>query len=217
MTAEHHKPWQPLPLRHVAALFEGAPFPWWIAGGHAIECFVGRALRPHGDIDVLLLRRDREQAREWLADWDCWAADPPGTLRRWPRGEALGAAVSDVWCREPGSSAWRLQLMLDDGDDHEWRSRHCAAVSRPLPALGFHTADGVPVLAPEVQLFYKARQPRPKDEADLAAALPRLDPARIAWLRQAIITAYGPHNDWLGRLGDFGSVGPVSDSVLRGN
>ncbi|MFF9097395.1 nucleotidyltransferase domain-containing protein [Streptomyces sp. NPDC014802] len=32
-------------------MFAGADFPWWIAGGYAIELAVGRELRPHGDLE----------------------------------------------------------------------------------------------------------------------------------------------------------------------
>ncbi|MEV8332824.1 nucleotidyltransferase domain-containing protein, partial [Streptomyces niveus] len=51
--------WEPAPLAEVVRLFSGLRCPWWIAGGHAIELAVGHAFRPHGDIDVLLLRRDQ--------------------------------------------------------------------------------------------------------------------------------------------------------------
>jgi hypothetical protein len=42
------KAWQPLLPHEIAAVLEKAPFPWWIAGGHAIEAFVGHTVRPHG-------------------------------------------------------------------------------------------------------------------------------------------------------------------------
>ena len=49
-----------------AGLF--ADVPWWcVAGGHAVELAVGRPLRPHSDIDVLLLRRDQLAAQHALA------------------------------------------------------------------------------------------------------------------------------------------------------
>ncbi|WP_232836957.1 nucleotidyltransferase domain-containing protein [Lentzea terrae] len=50
-------PWDPLRPAEVAGLFTGVQ--WWVAGGYAIELAVGRPLRPHSDIDVLLLRRDQ--------------------------------------------------------------------------------------------------------------------------------------------------------------
>jgi hypothetical protein len=196
LTAEHERPWQPLTPEEVASVFASDSFPWWIAGGYAIEHFVGRPLRSHGDIDILLLRADHVAARALLARWDCWMADPPGTLRPWRDGDALPSQVSDVWCREQGGP-WRFQVMLDDSEGALWRSRRCVAVTRPVVELGARDSRGIPFLAPEIQLFYKAKAPRPKDEVDFAAAWPLLSEPQKAWLRQAIIAAYGRDHAWL--------------------
>lgn len=50
-----------------------------------------------------------------------------------------------------------------------------------------------PHLAPEIQLFYKAKQPRPKDEADFAAVLPFLTQERRRWLSEALAHSFGAH------------------------
>ncbi|ETR75968.1 hypothetical protein X566_23130 [Afipia sp. P52-10] len=55
-----------------------------------------------------------------------------------------------------------------------------------------------------MQLFYKAKSPREKDERDLVAALPvPREPQRI-WLCEAIAVAYGRDNPWLKQLGRAG-------------
>ena len=200
MPQEHEKPWAPLSPEEVARVFRGAPFAWWLAGGYAIERFVGRPLRPHGDIDVLVLRPDQAALRRHLADWDCWAADPPGRLRPWPVGETLAEPIHDIWCRRAPDSPWALQLMLDESEGGNWRSRRNPAISRPLAELGAPDAEGIPVLAPEIQLFYKAKAPRPKDELDFAVAAPLLSPSQSAWLRWAIETTHGPAHPWLEQL-----------------
>jgi len=61
------------------------------------------------------------------------------------------------------------------------------------------SADGVPYVAPEVQLLFKSRDPQPKDEADLAAARPLLDPAARRWLAAAL-SLHAPGHPWLLRL-----------------
>ncbi|MGE0154497.1 MAG: hypothetical protein AB7R90_17910 [Reyranellaceae bacterium] len=192
--------WQPMTPAEVAALLRGARFPWWIAGGHAIERALGRPLRPHGDIDVLILRRDQMAARDLLAEWDCHVADPPGTLRPWPPGESLRHGVHDVWVRQNPHGKWRLQLMLDEADGDRWRSRRDAHITRPLSELGAPDADGVAFLVPEVQLYYKAARPQPKDQQDFEAVLPRLSPAQKVWLSRAIATSWGRQHRWLPAL-----------------
>lgn len=194
-------PWDPAPLAEVAALFASARTPWWIAGGYAIELAVGHAYRDHGDIDVLLLRRDQLAVQEQLPSWEWWAADPPGTLRPWRPGELLPAAVHDIWCRPGPSEPWRIQIMLDEAEGDAWVSRRDDRVRRPVAELGARSVEGVPYLVPEVQLYYKAGEPRPRDEQDFAAALPALDVAQRGWLAGAITRTYGRHpwNDSLRR------------------
>jgi hypothetical protein len=52
------------------------------------------------------------------------------------------------------------------------------------------------VLAPEIQLLYKSKGLRPKDQADFETVLPALDAARRGWLRSAI-AVLSPAHPWL--------------------
>ncbi|MGE0660764.1 MAG: hypothetical protein AB7O63_14805 [Reyranellaceae bacterium] len=201
MTDSTNFEWDPLTPAQAAALLRAAPFPWWIAGGHAIEFAVGRGpLRAHDDLDVLVLRRDQLAVRDFFADWDCEVSDPPGTLRPWPPGETLRHGVHDVWCRRAPGEKWQLRLMVDEADDDRWRTRRDARITRPLAEIGRSRDDGVPFLAPEIQLYYKANRPRPKDQFDFDAVLPVLDAGQRAWLARAIATSLGRRHRWLEKL-----------------
>ncbi len=46
------------------------------------------------------------------------------------------------------------------------------------------TTDGVPYLAPELQMLFKSTAIRPKDDLDAAPVIPRLDPGRRACVDQ---------------------------------
>ena len=173
--------------------------PWWIAGGYAVEFAVGKPYRKHADIDVLLLRRDQMVVQEVLAGWEWWAADPPGTLRTWRMGERLPADVHDIWCRPAEDRPWRIQFMLDESDGADWISRRNPNIRRSIESIGAVTPDGIPYLTPEIQLFYKARQRRDKDETDFKAALPILTEAQRTWLSTAIAETHDNH-PWLPAL-----------------
>lgn len=176
--------------------------PWWIAGGYAIELFVGGTVRDHGDIDVLLLRRHQHLIHDALPGWDIQAADPPGQLRSWPAGESLPEWVHGIWCRESPVGPWRLQVMLDPSDDVYWYSHRDQRIHRAVADVGRVSPEGLPYLAPEIQLFYKAKpanQPD-KDEVDFAAALPLLDSAQRRWLDQALQLTL-PRHHWRAVLG----------------
>ncbi|HEX2037610.1 MAG TPA: amino acid transporter [Chloroflexota bacterium] len=196
---EEFGPWAPLAPAEAAALLGGAPWPWWIAGGWAIDLFVGRQTRRHGDLDVQVRRRDQHAAHATLVaqGWELHAADPPGTLRPWAPGETLGQWVHDIWCRPAGGAPWGLQLMLLDTEGERWTFRRNPHIGGALRSLGRRSAAGIPYLAPEVQLLYKAKpHPRPKDEADFRVALPLLDETSRAWLAGAL-ERYNPDHPWL--------------------
>jgi hypothetical protein len=185
----------------MAAAFAKAEFPGWIAGGYAIELAVGRELRPHGDLDVLVLRRDQALVRGLLTGWDLFVADPPGVgrLRPWRSGEALQPPLHDIWCRRTPESPWSVQLMLDEVEGTEWVSRRTPQVRLPIARVGRTSATGIPHLAPEVQLFYKAKATRDKDETDFEAALPLLEEEQRVWLSEAI-KVIAPDHPWRRRL-----------------
>lgn len=192
----HQLPWSPLDPAALPGLLGGVGAPWWLAGGWAIDAFVGEVTREHEDTDVLVLRRDQAVFRSALASWDLHAADPPGTLRPWPVGETLPLEVHDVWCRPTSSSPWALQLMIDDTDGEDWVYRRDARLRRPVSSLAGPASDvRRQVLAPEVQLLQKSKGLRPKDEADLAVAAPLLSPAARSWLRDAL-DLVSPGHPW---------------------
>jgi hypothetical protein len=199
-------PWEPAQPTEVAGLLSAMPCPWWIAGGYAIELAVGQPVRDHGDIDVVMLNQDQIHVQDALHGWEWWAGDPPGTLRPWQPGEHLRAGVHDVWCRPGPGEPWRIQVMIEKSDDGDWVSRRDPGIRRPLAGIGRTTSDGIRYLAPEIQLYYKAKDPRPKDEADFTAVLPFLTRPQQQWLTRTLASAFGDH-PWRDRLAT-GDTGP---------
>lgn len=208
MTDETHPygRWQPWHPREVAAFFATLRAPWWIAGGWAIDLFLGRQTREHEDCDALVLRRDQHTVRALFGAWDVQAALPPPRNEAWPfrpwrHDEALDLAIHDIWLRPAATEPWAFQLMIADTDDEQWQFRRMPAISRPIETIGGVTAEGIPYLAPEIQLLHKARGLRPKDEADFTQTLPALDQERREWLRNALTMAH-PNHPWLKQLAE---------------
>jgi hypothetical protein len=61
------------------------------------------------------------------------------------------------------------------------------------------TSGGIPFVAPHGALLFKAKAARPKDEADLAACLPRMTRAECAWLLRSL-RHEDPAHRWLADL-----------------
>jgi hypothetical protein len=196
-------PWQPWRPEDVARFFSSLTVPWWIAGGWALDLFLGVQTREHEDVDVLMLRRDQREFRALLQGWDVQEAHPE-LLPSWPFQEwkldaPLPVSVHDIWCRPHEGAPWVFQFMVIDSDHDQWISRRTAQIRGSVATLGSVTQDGIPYLAPEIQLLYKAKGLRPKDEADFASTLPALDKKRRTWLAQSLALIH-PGHVWLSRL-----------------
>ena len=190
--------WQPLSVAEVVHLFTGAPFAWALAGGYAVERFLGRPLREHGDIDIVIFRDEQLRTQTWLAHagWQLFAADPPGTLRVWTAGEFLPVGIHDIWGHRQQANAWELQLMIIEVDGTDWVFRRNARVRGSRDAL-LTTYNGIPCLRIEVQLLYKAHGQRPKDVQDLEACVPRLSADAKHWLQAQVRLVYPAGHAWL--------------------
>lgn len=197
-------PWHPWQPEEVASFFSPLTVPWWIAGGWALDLFLGEQTREHEDIDVQILRRDQQEVRTIFGTWDVQGADP-GVLpaawpfRKWEAGQLLSPSVHDIWCRPNQTEPWVIQLMVVDAIEDQWLFRRDSRIRRPLATVGRRTPDGIPYLAPELQLLYKAKTPRPKDEEDFARVLPALDGQSRHWLAQSLALVH-PGHAWLADL-----------------
>jgi hypothetical protein len=187
--------WQATQPDAAAVWLSGLTVPWWIAGGWALDLFAGSQCRPHQDLDVGILRRDAPTLLAAFASWAVFEAKD-GTLTRLHAGRQPRAEVHSLWCRRAADGPWILELMLDEARRERWLYRRDPAIQAPLTQVIRHAVNGIPYLAPEVQLLYKARAVRARDQADFDRIAPRLDAAARTWLHSALAQAE-PKHPWL--------------------
>jgi hypothetical protein len=192
--------WQPLSVEEVKNVFKPSKHQWWIAGGWAIDLFLQKQTRKHDDIDVLIRREHQLEVQTLLADWDLWAADPPGTLKPWAKGEFLGKGLQDIWCRKTPKDPWQIQIMLFDTENKNWIFKRDETIQRTLESITVTTSDGLCLLAPEIQLLYKSKSLRPKDQQDFQSALGAMSTDQKIWLREALTKVYKEGHPWLNQL-----------------
>lgn len=188
--------WKPLVPADAARLLRGYDRPWWVGGGWALDLFLDRATRSHDDLDVVVLRQDQEVVRRHFADWELHVAHR-GALTPW-NGVRLELPLHGLWARRDARGPWEVELLLMESDGVRWLFRRDPRISLPLERVGLRR-NGVPFLAPEIPLLYKAKHPRERDEADFRAVLPELPPDRRAWLRAAL-ASQEPAHPWLAAL-----------------
>jgi aminoglycoside-2''-adenylyltransferase len=191
--------WQPLRVDEIKQLFTKAPFAWGLAGGYAIEQFLGKSIREHGDIDIVVFRDNQIQVQRWLSDWQLYAADPPGTLRPWITDEYLHFGIHDIWCHQTNAHSWQLQIMLAEVEDGEWFSRRNPLIRGQRDDL-FANYKDTPCVQVEVQLLFKARGLRLKDDLDFQACLPLLSENAREWLSGQLSLSFPEGHKWLNSL-----------------
>jgi hypothetical protein len=188
--------WSPAEVR---SRLDGCPVPWMVAGGWAIDLHLGRQTREHSDLEVAIPRADFPQFRSAFAGYDLYLAYA-GALAPLAPDEEPPPETHQVWVCDPSVPAWRLDTFLEPGDRLTWVSHRDERVRVPFADVIGTTADGIPYLRPQFVLLAKAKHARDKDEADLAAVLPTLDPAARSWLSAALAIAH-PEHPWIARVG----------------
>ena len=191
--------WQPISVASLTDLFQNAPFSWCLAGGYAVEQFLGRLLRPHGDIDLVAFRDEQLALQDWLKGWQLYAAHKPGALRKWQPDEYLPYGIHDIWGHQKDSMAWQLQIMLQEVEGDRWFCRRNHAVGGLREEFVRHY-NQIPCIRIDIQLMYKAKNIRQKDAIDFAACLPKLSSTQRSWLKNSLSTMFPQGHEWLSIL-----------------
>ena len=190
------------PIEAATTGMRAFPRPWWVAGGWAIDLFLDAVTRPHADIEIGIVRADQRLLHAYLRGW---TLSKPALVGRtnaivaWLAEDWLDFPAHQVFAEQAGAPPAAIDFFLDDIADGMWRYRPNPAIVRPATDLVMRSARGIPIIAPEIQLAYKARLLRPKDAHDFACTLPKLSVAQRRWLAQTIRTL-NPACPWLADL-----------------
>jgi hypothetical protein len=177
--------WRALPLDEAVALLSVVRAPWWVAGGWAVDLYLGRVTRAHKDLDIGIFRTDTAMVRAALSTWEIFEARG-GALSLLTAGNAPRAEVNSLWC---------IELMLDSRDGEFWVFRRNPRIRRALSSAIRRNPDGIAYLAPEIQLLYKARATRAEDQADFSLVVPHLTHDAQTWLRESLMRT-DPEHPW---------------------
>lgn len=184
------------PLR-VQELLQNYDSPWFIAGGWAIDLFLGHETRKHRDIEIALFRQDQESIRTYLRNWNLQKV-VKGEFHHW-KGEYLELPIHEI--HGTSETGARIEILLNESNEFEWVFRREPSISRQLKDIKWVSKLGIPYLNPEIVLLYKAKNPKPKDEEDFMRAKNLLNEESRIWLKKGL-EAHVPGHHWIGELED---------------
>ena len=189
-----------MPLK-VARLLAGFEKSWFVAGGWALDLFLGKVTREHKDIEIAIFRCDQLTLRNYLKGWEFKKVVPEPKMHSelWKKDEWLDLPLHEIHAENKDSDLSHLEILLNESSDDKWRFRRNPIITRPISMLGTNSENGIPILNPEIILLYKAKNPNPRDEADFKNVLKMLGRKSRDWLKQAIQTCY-PEHSWINIL-----------------
>jgi len=136
-------------LERVEALMSNFGAPWGFAGGWALDLFIGRESRVHGDIDIAILRSDQQLLRSRLSGRVENVVE--GQLAEWSPTEVLMPPIHEIHVTWPDGCHVEYLLNEQDPATSDWVFRRDARIRRPLASV-FASDGAIPYLAPEIVL-----------------------------------------------------------------
>lgn len=179
--------------------------PWLVAGGWAIDLYLGRSTRPHKDVDIAIFRQDQLRLQGYLEGWGLYIAES-GKLQRWQPGEYIELPLHGIWAYAPGREPERLvdptiedypdlEFLFNERSETDWLFRKDLSIKRAL-TVALMQRNGIPFLAPEIVLLYKSSGMRATDIDDFLLTKEAMSEEQLAWLRKAIERG-GSQHPWL--------------------
>jgi hypothetical protein len=188
--------WHP---RMMADRLRELTIPWYVAAGWSVDLFRGGQTREHEDLEIAVPAAHFGLLPPLFPEFDFWVPAGEGTLVPMTP-EALAGDSHQTWAWDPAAERWRFDIFREPHDGDTWICRRDEArIRRPYPEIIRRTDDGIPYLAIEATLLFKAKHARAKDEADFEGALPLLSQAERGWLDAALGLVH-PDHPWRARL-----------------
>jgi hypothetical protein len=186
--------WTPTEVVHQLT---GIATPWYVAAGWALDLFRGKQTREHGDIEIAIPASSFPEVRDRFPGY---VFDAVGDGQVWENATPdLLAATHQTWLRDPATGNYLLDVFREPHDGDIWICRRDEGIRLPYRDIIQRTPDGIPYLAPELVLLFKAKHARRKDRADFDTTVPYLSSTQRATLA-GLLARVHPGHHWLADL-----------------
>lgn len=211
------------------SFMKGADFPFFICGGFALELFLDKRIRPHSDIDVCVLSKNKKETVEYMQNkhWNLY--EPIGDSLLRPILNTDREQISRLrffFCIKPNCSfininptsknnIYKFEILNEEQlsfDFIEVIFNECQNenficypdknVVRKFDKAVLYNND-IPYIAPEILLFFKsnsAYSSRTDYQIDFNEVAPHLPRESRVWLINALAKVYDQGHPWIDSL-----------------
>lgn len=201
--------------------FSNAQIPWAVCGGYALDLFLDRTIRVHSDIDICVFEKDRNAILRYMLqnDWRIYEFRGQGRVRPLDAESSSDAGrnlmclngdcnlVKFYPCEESGllyheffhtgiSTFNYMEFLFNTTSGNNFVFDKEKNIERVMSnAILFN--DGIPYLAPEIVLMFKASQSERADyQYDFEQTYVRMSNEQKAWFSQNLNKFYPNGHGW---------------------
>jgi hypothetical protein len=156
-------PWAAWTPQEAADRLRASGARWYVVAGWAVDLFLGEETRHHEDLEIATPKDDFDAVRSALPTLDFFVI---GDGHRYALGPGAMEEHFQTWGWDPARSAYVIDVFRDPHHGDEWICRRDPSIRRPYREVVRHDVRGIPYLAPEVVMLFKAKHCREKDEQD---------------------------------------------------
>ena len=162
-------------------------FPWFIAGGWAIDLFLDRETRTHDDIEIGIYREHQMKLQKYFEKRKKYYINNKSLIGKhtkveWNK-EYLRLPIHELYIEY---NDFEIEVLLNERDEANWIYRRNEKIKHNEQTVILNTKDGIPYLCPEIVLLYKTKEIREKDIQDIKNASTKMNDSQIKWLIDSI-------------------------------
>lgn len=209
-------------LEQTNLLLSNANIQWAFCGGYALDLFLDREIRKHGDIDICVFEVDRNKIPNYMLsnEWNVYQFLGGGRVR------SLGIDdVSDhgrnLMCVKEGCKLVKfyaseedkvsgydfyhtgierldyLEFLFNHSQGTEFVFSRELNITRDMQKAILYN-NGLPYIAPELALLYKAsKADNPAYQCDYAMTITYLNDEQLCWFYKSMEKLYPQGHPWL--------------------
>lgn len=210
-------------IKEAAELLNTGRFEYAICGGFAVELFLNREVRKHGDIDILVYWRDRDQIIQYMNSlgWEVYEMCGDGIAHHITDLNKQLRIKRNIFCikdmcelvilapaDEPDmyyinfdqngqKSLNFIEFLFNDRTETKFLYARDTEVRREL-SKAFLKCNDIAYLAPEITLLYKSTDiAREGYQQDFDEAYACMDAEQKLWLQEALLKFYPEGHPWI--------------------